>query len=75
MIPVKKLWKVPDSDIQHESATLHAETEIDQSLEGQGGDVGFAPLALLCIQVLLVLDPPGQSSHVIPKMASYFDQC
>ena len=72
---MKKLREVPNGDIQHEGATLHAEAEVDQSLEGQGGDVGFAPLALLCVQVLLVLDPPGQSSHVIPKMASYFDQC
>ena len=57
---MKKLRKVPDSDIQHEGATLHAETKVDQGLEGQGGDMGLAPLTLLCIQVLLVLDPPFQ---------------
>ena len=74
MIPVEKLGKVPDSDIQHEGAALHAETEVDQSLEGQGGNVGFAPLTLLCVQVLLVLDPPGQSSHVTSKMTSYYDR-
>ena len=71
---MKKLRKVPDSDIQHEGATLHAETKVDQSLEGQGGNVGFAPLTLLCVQVLLVLDPPGQSSHVTSKMTSYYDR-
>ena len=71
---MKKLRKVPDSDIQHEGATLHAETKVDQGLEGQGGNVGFAPLTLLCVQVLLVLDPPGQSSHVTSKMTSYYDR-
>ena len=57
---MKKLRKVPDSNIKHEGASLHAETKVDQGLEGQGGDMGLAPLTLLCVQVLLILDPPVQ---------------
>ena len=55
---MKKLRKVPDSDIKHEGAALHAEAKVYQGLEGQGGDMGLAPLTLLCVQVLLILDPP-----------------
>ena len=55
---MKKLRKVSDGDVQHKGAVLHAETKVDQGLERQGGDVRLAPLALLCIQVLLILDPP-----------------
>ena len=58
--PVKKLRKVPDSDIKHKGAALHAESKVDEGLEGQGGDMRLAPLPPLSIQVLLILDPPVQ---------------
>ena len=57
---MEKLRKVSDGDVQHEGAVLHAETKVDQGLERQGGDVRLAPLALLCIQVFLILDPPSR---------------
>ena len=57
---MKKLRKIPDSDIKHEGASLHAEAKVDQGLKGQGGHMRLAPLTLLCVQVLLILDPPVQ---------------
>ena len=58
--PVQELWEIPDGDVKHEGAALHAEAKVYQGLEGQGGDMGLAPLTLLCVQVLLILDPPVQ---------------
>ena len=61
---MKQLGEVPNGDVQHECAALHAEAKVDQGLEGQGGNMGFSPLTLLCIQIFLILDPPGQC-HVL----------
>ena len=57
--PVKELWEIPDGDVKHEGAALHAEAKVDKGLEGQCGHMGFPPLTFLSVQVLLILDPPG----------------
>ena len=55
--PVHEVGQVLDGDVEEEGAGLDAESEVDQRVEGEGGDVRLAPLPSLGLEVLLVLDP------------------
>ena len=56
--PVDQVGEVLHGDIQHHGAGLDVDSEVDHGVKGEGGDVRFAPLSLLSLEVLLVLDPP-----------------
>ena len=58
--PVDQVGEVLHGDVQHHGAGLDVDPQVDHGVEGEGGDVRFAPLALLCLEVFLVLDPPAR---------------
>ena len=57
---MEELRQVPDGDVQQQCAALQAAAQADQGVEGEGGHVGLPPLPPVRLQVLLILDPPGE---------------
>ena len=64
---MEELRQVPDGDVEQHGAVLEGAAQADQGVEGEGGDVGLPPLAPVRLQVLLILDPPGEDTLELLK--------